>query len=301
MKKTVCVLLTIIFSLSFALNISAATENNRHGNLKYGKHRLYCDGIHYLCDCSFYESLLDITNGIGTEQDRDNISGEPEGTGKVLSAEQVRLFQDKRLAFSYGYSLEKLSNIGGTDLCVEYEIYTVDKYVYSGAVSVIEIPLITAEAIMKMLDIPDDTEITAIRLFEHIHLSESVGKTPQYWGASIDDYVTGVSFIDLSKSGWQEINTESFTDFIGNGVKMDREKFYVKSNGTVISKSCRINGIRYKFSRDGVCHGKYTGWTKSAKGKRYYKNGIMLTNKWIKTKSGIRYYVGNDGYVIAER
>ncbi len=84
------------------------------------------------------------------------------------------------------------------------------------------------------------------------------------------------------KTGWQTI---------------DGNKYFFKKDGTAVTKSCVINGIRYKFSSDGVCQGKYTGWTKSANGRRYYKNGVMLKERWIKTKSGRKYYAGEDGYM----
>ncbi|MBQ8842421.1 MAG: hypothetical protein IJZ65_07320, partial [Ruminiclostridium sp.] len=69
------------------------------------------------------------------------------------------------------------------------------------------------------------------------------------------------------------------------------------SDGTMITKSCKIGGVRYKFTSDGVCKGKYTGWTKSSKGRRYWKDGILITNRYLRTKSGVRYYADENGYV----
>lgn len=271
---------------SFSITTSAVIEDNKHKNMGYGKHELYCDGTHNLCDCSFYESLLNITNGTASDYDWDNITGEPEGTGTVLSSEQVALFKNKQLAMSYQYSFDmldkKFRNISGLDLCAEYEIYTSDKYMYNCAISIIDNPLVTAEMIFDITDIPSNAEITAVRFFEHIHIPENEDKDSDYWKAVYGKYITGLSFIDLSEKGWQETNGE---------------KFYVKSDGTVITKSCKISDVRYKFTSDGVCHGKYTGWTKSTNGRRYYKDGVMITNKWIKTKSGKKYYAGEDGYM----
>lgn len=85
------------------------------------------------------------------------------------------------------------------------------------------------------------------------------------------------------KTGWQTI---------------DGNEYFFKKDGTAVTESCVIDGIRYKFSSNGACLGKYTGWTKTKKGRRYYKNGVMLKERWIKTKSGKRYYVGDDGYMI---
>lgn len=85
-----------------------------------------------------------------------------------------------------------------------------------------------------------------------------------------------------AKTGWQIIG--------GN-------KYFFKKDGTAVTKSYVIDGIRYKFSSDGVCQGKYTGWTKSTNGRCYYKNGVMLKERWIKTKSGKKYYADEDGYM----
>ena len=58
-----------------------------------------------------------------------------------------------------------------------------------------------------------------------------------------------------------------------------------------------IDGVTYRYSDSGQQVGKYTGWAKTSKGKRYYKNGIVYKNKWIKTKAGKYYYAGSDGYM----
>ena len=57
-----------------------------------------------------------------------------------------------------------------------------------------------------------------------------------------------------------------------------------------------IDGVKYRYSDSGEQLGKYTGWTRAAKGRRYYKNGVMYKNRWIKTKKGY-YYAGKDGYM----
>ena len=58
-----------------------------------------------------------------------------------------------------------------------------------------------------------------------------------------------------------------------------------------------VDGVTYRYSDSGEQVGKYTGWAKTSKGKRYYKNGTALKGKWIKTKSGKYYYIGKDGYM----
>ena len=58
-----------------------------------------------------------------------------------------------------------------------------------------------------------------------------------------------------------------------------------------------VDGVTYRYSDSSQQVGKYTGWAKTSKGKRYYKNGIAYKNKWIKTKAGKYYYAGSDGYM----
>ncbi|MGN0589686.1 MAG: hypothetical protein ACI4KO_09135 [Ruminiclostridium sp.] len=58
-----------------------------------------------------------------------------------------------------------------------------------------------------------------------------------------------------------------------------------------------IDGVSYRYSDSGEKIGKFSGWAKTSKGRRYYKNGVMYKNKWIKTKGGKYYYAGADGYM----
>lgn len=74
-------------------------------------------------------------------------------------------------------------------------------------------------------------------------------------------------------------------------------KYYIGNNGLPTTKNKTIDGVRYVFNKYGQCQGKFSGWTKSAGGRRYYKNGVMVTDKWIKTKGGKKYYAGTDGYM----
>ena len=79
--------------------------------------------------------------------------------------------------------------------------------------------------------------------------------------------------------------------------ELDGNRYYIELGGNMVMKSQEIGGIRYKFTADGVCHGEYTGWTRSSKGRRYYKNGVMIANKWLTAKNGTRYLTGPDGYL----
>lgn len=58
-----------------------------------------------------------------------------------------------------------------------------------------------------------------------------------------------------------------------------------------------VDGVTYRYSDSGEQKGKYTGWTKTSKGRRYYKNGLPYKNKWLKMKSGKCFYFGDDGYL----
>ncbi len=73
-------------------------------------------------------------------------------------------------------------------------------------------------------------------------------------------------------------------------------RYFFKKSGEAALKSTVISGVRYRFGSDGICKGKYTGWTTSTKGRKYFKNGVMYKNKWVKTKSGTRYYLTSTGY-----
>lgn len=132
---------------------------------------------------------------------------------------------------------------------------------------------------------------------------------------SVDVEINAIEYIKLSKKERDElfidgvnykfVNTSNALNSLivqeKNGARgwneFDGKSYYIKANGAFATKSCVINGIRYKFSSDGVCQGKYTGWTKSSSGRRYWKNGIVLKNKWLKTSAGKYYYAGSDGYI----
>ena len=74
------------------------------------------------------------------------------------------------------------------------------------------------------------------------------------------------------------------------------DRYYVNSKGNIVTNNCTINGIRYKFGKNGVCEGKYTGWTKNSKGRRYWKDGVLQKNTEITTDSGKTYMIDRNGY-----
>lgn len=85
----------------------------------------------------------------------------------------------------------------------------------------------------------------------------------------------------------------------------DGNKYFFQKDGSAVTKSGTIGGIRYKFGSNGVCKGKYTGWTKSKDKRYYYIKGIKQTgwfwspetnepNEWF-------YFNENDGSLAAGR
>ena len=58
-----------------------------------------------------------------------------------------------------------------------------------------------------------------------------------------------------------------------------------------------VDGVTYKYSDSGEQIGKYSGWAKTSKGRRYYKNGVLCKNKWLKFKSGKWFYFDENGYM----
>ena len=56
-----------------------------------------------------------------------------------------------------------------------------------------------------------------------------------------------------------------------------------------------IDGIMYRFGKDGICSGKYTGWASSRTARYYYKNGIKLKNCWLKSGGKRTYFLQKNG------
>ena len=82
-------------------------------------------------------------------------------------------------------------------------------------------------------------------------------------------------------------------------------KYRYYENGVIVRKNTVIEGTAYKFDKNGFYGGKYTGWIKSinedtdTEQKRYFKNGKVIENKWMKI-GGKYSYAGIDGYIIVE-
>lgn len=59
-----------------------------------------------------------------------------------------------------------------------------------------------------------------------------------------------------------------------------------------------VDGTAYRYSESGEQKGVFSGWKKTANGKMFYKNGVLIRNKWVIKKSGARFYLNAEG--IAE-
>ena len=78
-------------------------------------------------------------------------------------------------------------------------------------------------------------------------------------------------------------------------------KYYIGKDGLPVTRSTIIGGIRYKFGENGVCGGKYTGWTKNSKGLRYWKDGVLQKNTEVTTESGKTYTIDKNGYAKVKK
>lgn len=82
--------------------------------------------------------------------------------------------------------------------------------------------------------------------------------------------------------GWLEIDGKTY--------------YFSKGNGFMATKNSSIKGVRYKFTSDGVCQGKFTGWEKK-NGKRYYYSEGKTLRNWQKIKDKW-YYFKADGSAV---
>ncbi len=119
--------------------------------------------------------------------------------------------------------------------------------------------------------------------------------------------VDGVKY-RCSESGEQ---IEKYTGW----TKTKSGKRYYYEDGVRVTKNTTINGVRWKFAGNGVCKGKFTGFTWATnenmkyndedyqrgqyKSRLFWKNGKLVRNKWVKI-GGKYYYFGIDGYQIVD-
>ena len=65
-------------------------------------------------------------------------------------------------------------------------------------------------------------------------------------------------------------------------------------------KKAPVSGF-CELYKDGKSVGAYTGYTKSKSGRRYYLNGRLIKNSWLKVNGERKYYAGPDGYFLTGR
>lgn len=111
-----------------------------------------------------------------------------------------------------------------------------------------------------------------------------------YW--AISNEVGGVRDQLLTKS---QLN--NYTGWVRDSA--NRNYYYIK--GVKNTKTARIiNGVRYTFKENGesnIYSGTYKGWTESARGRRYWNNGILEKDKWLLSTDGKYYYADENGYM----
>lgn len=91
-------------------------------------------------------------------------------------------------------------------------------------------------------------------------------------------------------------NTES--ENLWGWKTIDGKKYYFRQDGTAVTQNTIIDGIRYKFSSDGVCIGVFSGKTYINGKIYYYKNGV-LQRGWF-TVNKKRFYANEAGIVVTK-
>lgn len=87
-------------------------------------------------------------------------------------------------------------------------------------------------------------------------------------------------------------DTKKYTGWVSGGIGWQ----YMSDNSPYKEKSYKIDGVRYNFSYNGYCIGKYTGQRTENGVQRRYSNGLPYTG-WTKSKDGSRKYC-LDGYAV---
>lgn len=241
-------------------------------------------------DETFYEALLKITDGYSGNKYMNQVTSEDETVVKIPFSEEVTFYNESNKGVSFSYSVDSISenirNDDKFDLVITYEFYVSDEVRYDYSFSVFDRNLYSINELKTKSGIPKDETIKAIRIKEYIIIDDKFSKDSSedyesYWDAVSAKYITDVKYIECESSSW---------------IKWNNELYYVKQDGTIATASCLIDGIRYKFNSNGVCKGRYTGWVKNSQGERfYYKNGMKLSNCWLKVNGKRTYYLQKNG------
>ena len=169
------------------------------------------------------------------------------------------------LPLAYKKEKEQL-NISDYNLSFWVELYSSDDKAYASSYIMTERTIYSIKEIIRDSGIDDSKKIGLVCICET---------------SFSDKEITGYKIYDYTP-GWNTI---------------DGNTYYITSDGTIITKSVIIDDVRYKFTKDGVCHGKYSGFTRSKNGLRYYKDGVIIKNKCIRFTDGRIYIADKDGYL----
>ncbi len=77
---------------------------------------------------------------------------------------------------------------------------------------------------------------------------------------------------------------------------LNGKKYFFGMDGAALTKNTIVGNVRYKFSADGTCTGRYTGWLLMDGYKYYYKNGRYVTG--VNKISGKTYTFSDSGILI---
>ncbi|GEM_PF-2922196 len=136
----------------------------------------------------------------------------------------------------------------------------------------------TGEIILVRKSTGDEGEEYTSEIYEMI-----MNGTYDFQNSAQDDGDTGSGLLTDS-DGLMFVNADGS---LARGWKIiGTDRYYFKKDGYAATGRATIGGIRYTFDENGVCKGRYTGWTKSSKGYRYYYKGKMLVGRYrIKGKT----------------
>ena len=247
----------------------------------------------------FTSAVLRITKGGGDNSDWQEITGDGDKNIGIMRSKELEIINNSSgiISFETDFAGVKSEHIKSPKFGVyaDFAIYTDSEKWYSCAVDVVRNPLITVDKLLKSAEIPASDEVKAVVVLEQDNFDSSWFDNNDGYRAFFNctNFIKGVRVVNTARKGWTEADKIHWNDS-DSAIR----KFYVDKTNHIISNSCSIGGIRYKFGADGICGGKYTGWTKSSQGSRYWKNGVLCKNKWATTKDGSKYYLGRTGYPV---
>lgn len=86
-------------------------------------------------------------------------------------------------------------------------------------------------------------------------------------------------------TGWHTINGKTY--------------YFFSEDGSAATENIFMDGIRWQFSSDGVCMGKYTGFSGKGSSKYYFIKGVVCKKGWLSVNGKI-YFFDSDGKMKTE-